>query len=73
MSLQDQLNRIEDKLDGRLGKLEDTFVEHAKSDEKRFGRLEKMLLVLFLMVASPKLGGPDAASLVAHVVSSVRS
>lgn len=37
----------------------------------RLGRMEKGFIFLTAVIASPKLGGPDAASLVTGVVSTM--
>jgi hypothetical protein len=37
--------------------------------EKRLGRMEKGFIFLTVMVASPKVGGPDASKLVASFLS----
>lgn len=42
----------------------------AKQDKitDRLGRVEKAVIVLVVLAASPKIGGPDAAKLVADVI-----
>ena len=72
--------RIEDKLDGRMDRqdermasIEKTASGHAVEDEKRFARLEKIGIAILVVIASPKVGGPDASSLAAHVLSAIRS
>lgn len=36
--------------------------------EKRLGRLEKGFILLLVMSASPKLGGPDASKVIAETI-----
>lgn len=56
--LHEKLTVIDDKLD-----------VHFKDDERRFGRIEKGLVVLGVMVAAPKLGAPSATQATAFVLS----
>lgn len=51
------LYEIQEKMQARLEKTTD-----------RLGRVEKAVIILAVVAASPKLGGPDAAKLVADVV-----
>ncbi len=52
----------------------DLFEVQSKMQEKldkntdRLSRMEKGFIALTIMVASPKVGGPDAAKLIAHVL-----
>lgn len=51
------LYELQEKINARLEKAAD-----------RLGRVEKAVIVLAVVAASPKLGGPDAAKLVAQVI-----
>lgn len=62
-TLRDLVNSVQ-SVDDKLG-------THQLDVEKRIGRIEKGLLALAVMVITPKLGGPDASSLVTHVAMAV--
>lgn len=51
------LYELQEKLQAKVEKTAD-----------RLSRVEKAVLVLMVVVASPKLGGPDAGKLVAQVI-----
>lgn len=53
--MQEQLDRIEAKLDASAEK----FHNHVVDDEKRFGRITYLLVALLMAGLSPKLGGPS--------------
>ena len=71
-TIRESLNRIEDKLDHRLDKLADAHQLHTLEDERRFGRIDKLLVGIAVAVASPKIGGPDVANVVADAIRATR-
>lgn len=60
------LQRIEEKVDG----FNKWAMDHAVSDERRFGRIEKMIGFVGLIELLPKLVGIDPASVVTHIATS---
>jgi hypothetical protein len=52
----------------RLDKIVEAMHTHAISDERRFGRIEKLVMVSIVAAAVPKLGGPSLDKVVASVL-----
>ena len=50
-----------------LYELQEKITERLEKTTDRLSRMEKGFIALTLIVASPKIGGPDAAKLVASV------
>lgn len=78
--IRDSLERIEDKLDDRMDRIETRMggIEkahniHTVEDERRFGRIDRLLVGIAVAVASPKIGGPDVAHVVSAAIQTVRS
>jgi cell division protein FtsL len=62
-----------DRLHEQQMALNQQFAEHAKDDERRFGRIEKMLLALAALILLPKMGGSDPSTLLAHIPAVIQS
>ncbi|MGZ4530794.1 MAG: hypothetical protein ACXVXP_00410 [Mycobacteriaceae bacterium] len=58
-----------DDLQRRVGHLDDRFNDHVLDDEKRFGRIEKLIVFVAVLVLMPKIGGPEASALLTHAVA----
>jgi hypothetical protein len=54
-----------------LYELQERVDDKLEKQTSRLTRMERGLIVLAVLVASPKLGGPDAASLVSAVIQHV--
>lgn len=66
--LRESEDRVHDKLETVETRLSDVRVEF----EKRFGRVEKLLVLVGAAILSPKLGGPTVPQIAASVAHIVR-
>jgi hypothetical protein len=60
-----------DRLEDTMVRLDGKFDEHTITDEKRFGRIEKLVCLVLAVIFLPKLGGTDASTLAMHVAGVV--
>lgn len=59
------LYEVAERVDGKLDDLNEKFVAHDREDTRRFNRVTTAVIVLGIVAASPKVGGPGAADLLA--------